>query len=120
MAKERDHRFYIASAFLGGGLIGFFALPALCGDCDPIGKVGLGGGFLVIALTAGGAQRAGSRLTPDLEKSLEDKPPAWDGGFREGYHRKVSSKYTAQIVGGSILGLFAGFAALGYVIGLGD
>lgn len=118
LARTGGGSSYLAGAFLGGAPMGFFGLFTLCGDCTALPKVGFGVGALGVALTASRARAATRRLPPEIDRRIREMAPAYEAGFREGYREILASRYSKQIVGGSLLGMAAGFTALIYLFSM--
>ena len=64
------------------------------------------------------ARAATRRLPPEVDRRIREMAPAYEAGFREGYREILASRYSKQIVGGSLLGMAAGFTALVYMFSM--
>lgn len=103
---------YFAPAFLGGATIGFAWIFAFCNECNPIARLAAPAGVAGISFTASRARKDANRLPVTIAQQVDSMPVQYQAGFREGYRKRMSSRSTREIVGGSLIGAVTGFALL--------
>jgi hypothetical protein len=103
---------YFAPAFLSGAAIGFAWIFTVCDGCNIVARLAAPAGVAGISLTASRARKDGNHLPVSIAQQVDGMPIQYQAGFREGYRKRMSSKSTREIVGGSIVGVVTGFALL--------
>lgn len=105
---------YFWPAVLASSPLGYFGPFALCSDCDAYPKVIAASGVVAVVVISGRARAKAQQFPRSLEAEIEEKPPAYQAAYREAYSAAFSNKLQKQVMGGSLVGLAAGFGALVY------